>query len=265
MRKKVWTTPPRKQSNLRPSKLTPMLTRLGWIGIALATGLLLQIVVQIRWLQWLPDFPIYPALAMLASAVALFAMPLAALRGGRPAWTSGAVFVALAIAHAALAAVASSSALEWWRDVVLWPALVAGIAACALTAPRRPITPLAIWCLGEAAVTILACWYAPSRGESYSLRAYQYVLIGGLATVAFGSPRLWLEQMRWITWFYGLTLVVPQQGMLVTCLLLSDPDQAQGILLGLSALRFVLFASAQYLLAASDATTTGEVESSPVL
>src|SRR5215211_7336032 len=106
-----------------------MLSRPGWIGCALATGLLLQIGVQIRWLRWLPDFPIYLALALVAGGAAVAAgafLSAAAARkrstGRPPLWLQIAAiggFALLAIFHAALAARASSSAVEWWRNALL--------------------------------------------------------------------------------------------------------------------------------------------------
>lgn len=220
-----------------------MLARLGWIGTALAAGLLLQIAVQINALHWLPDFPVYVALAMLAAVAAGLAAPALMLRKGlpprRPSWRrmlaiSWFVPVTMVV-HGLLAAKSSSSTLEWWRNIALWPALLAGATACVLTGPRGK-SLLILWPLGEAAASILACWYAPSSGESQSLRAYQYVLIAAMISllallpVAISGPR-WRTDWSW--WGFAVTTVA----LGLVCLWRRETEPAQSLMMALAALR----------------------------
>jgi hypothetical protein len=223
-----------------------MLARLGWIGTALAAGLLLQIVVQINALHWLPEFPVYLALAMLAAVSAGLAAPALMLTKGlpprRPSWRrtlaiAGFVPVTMVI-HGLLAAKASSSAIEWWRNVALWPALLAGATACVLTGPGwRSL--LFLWPLGEAAACILACWYAPSFGESSSWRGYQYVLVAALITAAFLLSLGLLEprwRRRWSLWLLlAATFALP-----LICLIQPDTEAGQPWMLGVAVVRFGL-------------------------
>lgn len=229
-----------------------MLARLGWIGCSTATGLLLQIALQIQWLHWLPDFPIYPALALLAGGMAMVAAPMlfvrsaskSAARGGKGKYFAKllllAGFALLAIVHAALAARSSSTAVEGWRNLLLWLALLAGLAACVLTF-RWPKALLSTWSLGEAAVAILACWYAPSLGESHSLRAYQYVLVAALLTALALIP-VWLTGREWTQWPLWGTLLATAALPLI-CLVQPDPEQAQSVMALAGALRFALISS----------------------
>ena len=229
-----------------------MLARIGWIAAALAAGLLLQIAVQINMLHWLPDFPVYLGLALLAAATALAAAPLALVstpqqasaataRPVVPLWLPRLIVSAssvLAIAHAALALGSSSTAIEWWRNAALWPALLMGVSTCVLTGPRWK-SLLIILLLGEGAAALLGCWYAPNSGEPQSLRGYQYVLAAALVSVVAllaaiaAEPRLCRD---WLVW----ALVLASAALGVVCLARPDTEQAQPLMLGVAALRLAL-------------------------
>src|SRR4051812_30334429 len=104
-----------------------MLERWSHLACALATGLLLQIAVQIRALHWLPDFPIYIALALLAGAAAICGVGAPFRNRSIVGAVLGVVFLICAEGHAALA-LSESLAMERWRDLILWPALICGLA-----------------------------------------------------------------------------------------------------------------------------------------
>jgi len=224
-----------------------MLARLGWIGTAIATGLLLQIAVQIKMLQWLPEFPVYLGLAMLAAvAASLAALPLMLTKGlppRRPSWRRTLAIAGLVpltmVVHTLLAAKSSSSAVEWWRNVALGPALFAGAVACVLTGPGWK-SLFALWPLGEGAAAILACWYAPSSGEAQSMRAYQYVLVAAVISVLAQLPTAVMEprfRPAWSLWAYVATTA----GLALICLAQPETEAAQPLMLGVAALRlFVL-------------------------
>lgn len=225
-----------------------MLSRFGWIGVALATGLLLHIAVQIQRLHWLPDFPLYPGLALLAGGVALLSVPMlvpSAAGNSAPSWwriAATAGFAPLAICHAVLAANASSSAIEWWRDALLWPALLVGVAACWSNKPTWQTLPL-VWSLGEAAVAVLACWYAPSWGESQSWRAYQTVIAAAfisfvaLLPVVIASASL---RKSWALWGFAIaSLALP-----LICLIQPEAERAQSLINGVAILRLLLLLAA---------------------
>jgi hypothetical protein len=230
-----------------------MLARLGWIGTALATGLLLQIAVQINALHWLPDFPVYLGMAMLSAAVAVLAAPIAAVAAARgtqspgkaPRWPHRlalAGFAAAAAIHAVLAARSSSSALEWWRNVALWPALLCGIAACVLASLKwQPL--LFLWPLGESVASLSASWYAPSLGESQSLRAYQYVLIAALVSVLSLLPGV-IAQPRWRGSWSLWTYVLASVALAVVCFVQPDTERAQPLMLSVGLLRLGLLVAA---------------------
>lgn len=223
-----------------------MLARLGWIGCSFASGCLLQVATQIHALHWLPDFPIYLFIAILAGGMALVATPVAVMRSSWPVWLCGGAFVLLAATHAVLAGMSSSSVLEWWRNVVFWPTLVAGLTTCFLISRSWLATSCATWSLGEAAATLLACWYAPSFGESQSLRAYQTALIGMLVTLVVCYPRLLPASPFPHRGWYLQGLILPALGMVLACWLLPDPEQAQRAMLILAGLRVAWLAMAEY-------------------
>ena len=223
-----------------------MLARLGWIGCAFATGCLLQVAIQIHALHWLPDFPIYLFIAALAGGMALVATPAAVIGSSRLTWVCGVIFVLLAATHAVLAGMSSSTVFEWWRNIVFWPTLAAGLATCFLISRSWLATSCATWSLGEAAVALLACWYAPSFGESHSLRAYQFVLLGMLIKLVACYPRILPTSPFPHRGWYLQGLIIPSLGMVLACWLLPDPDQAQRAMLILAGLRIAWLAMAEY-------------------
>ena len=168
------------------------------ISCCLAAGLLVQIAVQIKLLRWLPDFPAYDALAITAGVICPFVLPLvwtARRRAPQRALFSGllfssvlAMFLLLAVAHAVLAARSSSTAIQAWRNLALWPALGFGMASCLMLEPARAVGRTAhfrgglMWSLGEAFAALIAAWCAPSFGESTNLATYQYVIFQTLLT-----------------------------------------------------------------------------------
>jgi hypothetical protein len=163
----------------------------GHLALCLATGLLVQIVAQIKLLMWLPDFPTYDALALVAGVFALIAslslLPSRHVRHPLTTCLWGVLFVALALSHAGLAAKSASLVVQQWRDIALWPTLVSGLAAClVLPFPQRSIASrlLIIWTLGEAFVAIFAAWYAPSFGEATNFATFRYLLYQMLITTA---------------------------------------------------------------------------------
>jgi hypothetical protein len=235
-----------------------MRTRLAWIGCTLAAGLLLQIALQIRALHWLPDFPIYLALAILAAAVAVPAAPLAVIRRPWLVWISSASFLVLAVVHAVLAIMSSSTAMEWWRDLILWPALAAGIVLSLPLSRSWPASARTIWSLGEGGASLLACGYAPSFGETHSLRAYEYVLFSGVITMLVAGSHVWQQRKRSLAWVHATVLIGPTAIMLLLCLILPDPANAQSALMLLAALRILLLAGVEYALYPGDAKQSGE-------
>jgi hypothetical protein len=180
----------------------------GYLGVCLATGLLWQIVVQIKLLAWLPDFPTYDLLAMLAAVTAVGATPLG-VRGmdrrseRKVAWGLGSLFMLFALLHAGLAAKSASLAVQAWRDTVLWPTVLLGAAACLLMKPpgARVFSVAAIaWSLGAACVSLFATWYAPSLGEATPLATYRFLLYeagvsAALLTLAWGHEH-WLARQN---------------------------------------------------------------------
>jgi len=247
----------------------PMLERLGWIGTAISAGLLLQIAVQINGLHWLPDFPVYLGLALLAGGTAVGASLLlfaaaaskSARSGSSPApfWVRMLViggFASLAIVHAVLAVGSSSTAVEWWRNAMLWPAALAGISVCVLTGPRWK-SLLVLWPLGEAAAALLGCWYAPNSGESHSLRAYQYVLAAALISAAVLLPAILFDarcRRSWSLWgFAAASLAMP-----LVCLLQPDTAHAQGFLSAVALLRLGMVLIAVDRSLASDRDAPGQ-------
>jgi hypothetical protein len=88
-----------------------MLRRLGWFGCALSAGLLLQIAIQIRALGWLPDFPVYIALAVLAGLAAICGVGAPFHRQSRWAVAMALLFVVSAEGHAILALYADSTVI----------------------------------------------------------------------------------------------------------------------------------------------------------
>lgn len=219
-----------------------MLARIGWIGSALATGLLLQIAVQINLLHWLPDFPIYLGLALLSATIAALAAPFASTTTvPAPPWMNPCArvcFASFEVVHAVLAAKSSSSFVEGWRNIMLWPALAIGILACVFNGPRWLSLPI-LWPLGEAAAAILACWYAPSLGEPQSLRAYQYVLLAAIFSIvlslAIASAEPGLRKNRSLWGF-----VVASLAFGLICLAQPDAERAQPLMLAMGVLRLGL-------------------------
>lgn len=223
-----------------------MLARFGWIGTTLAVGLLLQIAVQINALHWLPDFPVYLGLALLSAVAAVVAAPVASVAMARKSLTPGdaprwlrvlalAGFAAAALIHAVLAARSSSSALEWWRNVLLWPALLCGIVACVLAGPSWQ-SLLFLWPLGEGVASLLASWYAPSLGESQSLQAYQSVLLTALVSVLSMLPGV-IAVPRWRGSWSLWTYILASVALAVVCFVQPDTERAQPLMLGVGWLR----------------------------
>lgn len=219
----------------------------GYLCLVLATGLLVQIVVQIKLVGWLPDFPAYDAFALATGLFALIVAPSALIAFHRVRVQSAAVmcgvlFAALTLLHAGLAAKSSSLAVQQWRDIVLWPTLITGLAACLLLVRLRPALVLTIvWMLGEAFVAIFAAWYAPSFGEATNFATYRYILFQVLLTTAVVTAA-WLttpaDQAAFTPLAWLTTLSV------ATCLtviaLILSPWPIGSVLLALLLLRFVL-------------------------
>lgn len=238
------------------------LERCGWLANALAAGLLLQIAMQIRLLGWLPDFPIYLALALLAGIAAMVGVFTPFRSRPKVAALLALVFLAAAETHAALA-LNDSSAMERWRDRILWPTLVCGLGSCLMLGQRWPRSLLLIWTLGEATAAILGCWYAPSLGESPTLRANRYVLIAGGISLLGGIAVVGTGPRSSTAWQFLATLFISLLLLLVASLARPIPAEAQPLLMGQAALRFILLVSVANRWLQSDATKTGEEKPSP--
>jgi hypothetical protein len=175
-------------------------------------------------------------------------------------------FALLAVVHAALAANAESTAIERWRNLLLWPALAAGfVASLSSRGQHWSLLLLLIWTLGEAAAAVLACWYAPSLGEPPTLRANRYVLIAGLVSLIGSSTVLVVGRRSSPGWTFFIAQLLLLLTLLAVCLVRTIPSDAQPSLMGLAALRFALLVYLGNRWLKNDATKTGEEPASPVV
>jgi hypothetical protein len=145
----------------------------------------------------------------------------------------------------------------------LWLALICGLVTCSLLGKRWPLSLFLVWTLGEAAATILACWYAPSLGEPPSLRSNRYMLLVGVISLLGGTLVLCQAPRSAAGWRFVLMLLASLLILIAACFVHTDPGDAQALLMGLATLRFVLLAYAGYHWLPSDATKTGEEQPSP--
>jgi hypothetical protein len=177
--------------------------RVGWLACCVATGLLLQIAVQIKLLSWLPDFPVYDMLASFPAIIVVWAVPMCLWRANKAQCIVAGLFFALTITHFALTLLSSSSLYLYWRDVMYWPTLALGLATCWMTAPaaechgKRSLlsVPSFVWTLGEAFTSPAAILVATSAGESTNSATYRFVIYAAWLTTFF-TMAVWLVDWR---------------------------------------------------------------------